>query len=143
MTAIAPAPLGAVRIRSVHVTELHSSVVLVAEESAALDLWLWSTDRIHRGKALGSQFRLTVDGVSINVRRVFATYLHHEPGKIIIVTTDGGDTRAAAIGRKVGKTAHEVELVRVEKKNGKQRALPGVEPVVVGKRRVTVEGLEP
>jgi hypothetical protein len=62
--------------------------------------------------------------------------------RVITATTEAGCTKAAAIGRKVGKTAHEVTLIRVEKKDGKQRALPGVEPAKEGKRRVTVEGIE-
>jgi orotate phosphoribosyltransferase len=81
--------------------------------------------------------------VTIAVRRVFSTYVHGDIGQLIVATTAGGDTKAAAIGRKVGKVAHEVTLIRVEKKDGKQRALPGVEPAKEGKRRVTVEGLEP
>ena len=134
------ASLGAVRIRSVHVAEHHSSVVLVAEESAALCSWLWGTEQIHRGKATGSRFRLTVDGVTLDVRRVFATFLHREPGQIIVATTAGGDTRAAAIGRRVGRPVHEAVLVRVDAKSDKrQRGFPGLEPVAERKKRITVE----
>ena len=130
------APLGSVRIRSIHITERHSAVTIVCDESVQLDEWLWNTDRIHKGKALGNRFRLVIDGVTVNARRVFARYLHREPGQILTVTTGPGDTRAAAIGRRVGKVAHEVKLVRV-KGDGKQRRLPGTEPD--GPKRVTVE----
>ena len=69
------APLGSVRIHSAHITEHHSAVSLLVDESPELRAWLWSTDRIHRGKALGARFRLTVDGVSIEAQRIFAASL--------------------------------------------------------------------
>lgn len=135
----ADAPLGSVRVSSAHVTEDHSAVSLLCDESPELRAWLWSTDRLTKGKAEGARFLLTVDGVKVEGRRVFSRpWCSIFRTRLITITSDPGDTRVAALGRKVGKPVYAAELVRV-KGNTKQAKFPtmGMEKA----KRVTVEGL--
>lgn len=129
------APLGSVRIVRVVISLDHSAVVMLVDESAGLDKWLWGTNKIHRGRATGKRFRLTIDGVTMDARRVFAKFYHDRPGMFVTVTSWPGETAAAAFGRKVGKPIHEIELVRVaaSRKQGELKVK------AASSKRVTVE----
>ena len=129
------APLGSISINRVDITRQHSAVVMLVDESPALRDWLWPNSKAHRGKATGSRFRLTVDGVTIDARRVFARPAQALPKVFLTVTTGPGDTCAAAIGRKVGRPVYEVTLARVAagKRQGELVAK------AAGTKRVTVE----
>ena len=134
------APLGAWRTRvdSVHVTRDHSAVVLITEESLDLYEWLRGQRLGYNGKAVGSRFRLTIDGVSMDARRVFVRYKKNSRAIVFLtITSWPGETAAAPFARKVGKELQEVELKRTAavKNQGelKEKAR--------GPKRVTVEGL--
>lgn len=129
------APLHSPTVEAVHVTRKHSAVVLLADESPELREWLWPAPGIYRGKATGSRFRLTVDGVSVDIRRVFVRPAQDMPKVYLVATTGPADTGAAALGRKVGRPVHEVELARVSagKRQGELAAK------AAGPKRITVE----
>lgn len=131
-----PAPLGAISVASVIITGQHSAVVILVDESQALREWLWQTPKTYRGKATGGRFRLTVDGVTVEARRVFARPSAAAEKVFVTITTDPGSTHAAALGRKVGKPIHEVALVRTSasRRQGKLAAK------AAGPKRVTIEG---
>src|SRR5512141_461976 len=132
------APLGSVRIKDVHITEKHSAVVLVTDESLDLYEWLRGQRLAYKGKAKGNRFRLTIDGVSMDCRRVFVRYKARSRSMVYLtVTSWPGETSAAAFGRKVGKQLHEVELVRTAATR-KQAELTAK---AQGPKRITVEGM--
>lgn len=129
------APLGSVRIVRVTIGLDHSAVVLLAEESLDLYEWLRSQRQSYKGKAKGSRFRLTIDGVSMDCRRVFVRWKKGTKRVFLTVTSWPGETSAAAFGRKVGRAVYEVELVRTTatRKQGELKAKE------TGPKRVTVE----
>lgn len=130
------APLGSVSVASVIITGQHSAVVLLVDESQDLREWLWQTPNIYRGKATGSRFRLTVDGVTIEARRVFARPSAAAEKVFLTVTTKPGSTHAAALGRKVGKPVYAVSLVRATA----TRKQCELNAKAAGQKRVTIEG---
>lgn len=132
------APLGSVSIHSVAITRQHSAVVMLVDESSLLREWLWGTRATHRGKATGSRFRLTIDGVTIDARRVFARPAQVMPKVFLTVTTWPGDTCAAVLGRKVGRPVYEAALSRVAA--GKRQG--ELVTKAAGPKRVTLEGVE-
>ena len=129
------APLGRVLVHALHVERDHSALVLVCDESPELREWLWGTSGVFKGKAMGKRFRLVIDGVVIEARRVFARPCQSGPGVYVTLTTGPADTRAAAIGRRVGQVAHEVTLTRQSAAKGQWELRAKTE----GERRVTVE----
>lgn len=130
------APLGSVRVSSVHVTEKHSAVILLTEESLDLYEWLRGQRLAYKGKAKGNRFRLTIDGVAMDCRRVFVRYkLYSRSMVYLTITSWPGETAAAAFARKVGKELHEVELVRTAATK-RQAELAAK---AAGPKRVTIE----
>lgn len=138
MVAMTIAPLGSVRVSSVHVTEKHSAVVLLTEESLDLYEWLRGQRLAYKGKAKGNRFRLTIDGVAMDCRRVFVRYKLYSRSMVFLTATSWpGETAAAPFARKVGKELHEIELKRTAAVKN-QGELKGK---TTGLKRVTVEGL--
>jgi hypothetical protein len=133
-----PAPLGAVSVASVIITGQHSSVVVLVDESQALREWLWQTPKIYRGRAMGKRFRLTIDSVTIEARKVFARPSAAAEKVFVTITTEPGSTHAAVLGRKVGKPVHEIALIRTSatRRQGELTAK------ATGPKRVRIEGAQ-
>jgi hypothetical protein len=138
------APLASTRITAVLIRESTSSVVLLThaesteDARAALRSWLWGSPRIHRGRALGAKFRLVIDGVAIVGARLTAWMDRRSQGIALSLTADTPAARFPALGWRVGRELHEVELQRLDGAvDARQRVLPALR--VETKRRVTLE----
>ena len=132
------AHLNSARVVRVSIGLDHSAVVLLVDDSLDLYEWLRSKREPFRGRATGKRFRLTIDNVAMDARRVFVRPSMHGRQVFLTVTSWPGETSAAAFGRKVGKTAYAVSLMRT----AATRAQGELTAKVAGPKRVTVVGAD-